>query len=313
MDTSPLLLKHATSIYVVQHQFGDSSQIQKKPHLHLQSSSQESTTVAWLYSPYRPGLSTETALLKVVNVLFLSLKKDNIYVLALLDFSSAFDTIDHPILVHRLHTDFRFTDAVLLWFSSYLTDRTHYVSLSNHCSAFDPVHSGVPQGSVLGPMLPTMYIKPLSAIIDSHSIMHHSFADDIQLQMSAPPDKISELLHSMQSYIGDVKARATANMLKLNDNKTELMLVTSKTTKHLHDLPTSITIGNANIPFKQSVKNLGLTLDCHITMSPIFLGHATLNCVIWHLLVLQLPHLYLLLFCQELTTVAHCCLVLLLM
>ena len=102
----------------------------------------------------------------------ISLNKGNISVLALLDFSSAFDTIDHTILVHRLHTDFGFTDTVLQWFSSYLTDRTHYVSLCNHCSDFAPVHSGVPQGSVLGHMLFTMYIKPLSAIIDSHSIIH---------------------------------------------------------------------------------------------------------------------------------------------
>ena len=71
----------------------------------------------------------------------------------------------------------------------------------------------------------------------------------------------------MQSRISDVKAWATANMLKLNDSKTELMLVTSKRSKHLHSLPTSITIGNAQIPFKQSVKNLGFTLDCHLTMN----------------------------------------------
>ena len=104
-----------------------------------------------------------------------------------------------------------------------------------------------------------MYIEPLSAIIDSHSIIHHSFADDLQLQMSAPPDEISELFHSMQSFIDDVEAWATANMLKLNDNKTELMLVTSKRTKHLHNLPTSITNDNAQIPFKQSVKSIGFT------------------------------------------------------
>ena len=129
-------------------------------------------------SAYRPGHITETALLKVGNDLFLSLSKGNISVLAMLDFSSAFDTIDYPILVHRLHTDLGFTDTVLQWFSSYLTDRTHYVSLSNHCSDFAPVHSGVRQGSVLGPILFTMYIKPLSAIIDSHSIIHHSFTYD---------------------------------------------------------------------------------------------------------------------------------------
>ena len=85
--------------------------------------------------------------------------------------------------------------------------------------------------------------------------------------MSAPLDGISELLHSMQSCIYDVKAWATANMLKLSDNKTELMLVTSKRTKHLHYLPTSITIGNAQIPFKQSVRNLSLTLDRHLIMN----------------------------------------------
>ena len=116
-------------------------------------------------------------------------------------------------------------------------------------------------------MLITMYVKPLSAIIDSHSIIHHSFADDFQLQMSDPPDRISELIHSMQSCISDVIAWAAVNMLRLNDNKTELMLVTSKGTKHLHDIPTSITIGNAQIPFKQSVKNLGFRLDCHLTIN----------------------------------------------
>ena len=129
------------------------------------------------------------------------------------------------------------------------------------------MHSGVPQGSVLGPIIFTMYAMPLSAIIDSHSIIHHSFADDLQLQMSAPPDRISELLHSKQSCISDVKAWATANMLSLNDNKTELMLVTSKRTKHLHNLPISITIENAQITLKQSVKNLGLTLNYHLTMN----------------------------------------------
>ena len=152
--------------------------------------------------------------------MFLSLNKGNISVLAFLDFSTAFDTIDHSILGHRLHADFGYTDAVLQWFASYLTDHTHYVSLCNHCSAFAPVHSGVPQGSVLGPMHFTMYIKPLPVIIDSHSIIHRSITDDIQLQMSDPPGKISELLPYIQSCISDVYSLASANMLRLNDNMT---------------------------------------------------------------------------------------------
>ena len=90
----------------------------------------------------------------------------------------------------------------------------------------------------------------------------------------------------MQSCISDVKAWANANMLKLNDNKTELVLVTSKTIKHLHSLPTSITIDNSKISFKQSVKNLGFTLDCHLNMNAHVSNIArTCDCVVWHLFV----------------------------
>ena len=85
--------------------------------------------------------------------------------------------------------------------------------------------------------------------------------------MSAPPDKVSELLHSMQSCISDVKAWATVSILEFNDKTTELILVTSSRTRHLHTLPTSTTIGDAKIPFQQSVKNLGFTFDCHLTMN----------------------------------------------
>ena len=83
--------------------------------------------------------------------------------------------------------------------------------------------------------------------------------------MSAPPDEVSELLHSMQSYISDVKAWQLRTCFDLM--KTKLMLVTSNRTKHLNSLPTSITMGNAQIPFLQSVKNLCFTLESHLTMN----------------------------------------------
>ena len=69
----------------------------------------------------------------------------------------------------------------------------------------------------------------------------------------------------MQSYVGDVNAWAFAKMLRLSDSKTELKLVNSKITMHLHSQPTSITFGNTQIPLKQSVKNFGYALDCHLT------------------------------------------------
>ena len=93
-----------------------------------------------LQSSYCPGHSTEIAFTKVVNDLLLSPNKSKMLIQALLDFSSAFDTIDHSILVHRLHTDFEFTDTFLQCSSSYLTDHTQYVSLSNHCSVLVPGH-----------------------------------------------------------------------------------------------------------------------------------------------------------------------------
>ena len=141
--------------------------------------------------------------------------KGNMSVLALLDLSFAFDTIDHSILVHRLHADFAFTDTILQWFPSYFIDRTQYVSLFNHCSAFAPVNSGDPQSSALGSVHFSMYIMHLSATIYSLSIIHHSFADDLSLQISAQPDKISELLHSMLSCICDVNTWALITCLSL--------------------------------------------------------------------------------------------------
>ena len=100
-------------------------------------------------SAHHHGLIIATTLLIVIHDLFLTHIKDNIYLLALLVFSSEFDSIDQSIVVHSLHTDFGISDAVLQWFSSFLTDRTHHVSLSNNCSAFASVHTGEPQFSVL--------------------------------------------------------------------------------------------------------------------------------------------------------------------
>ena len=91
--------------------------------------------------------------------------------------------------------------------------------------------------------------------------------------------------------MSDVKDWATENMLKFNVNKTELVLVTSNRTKHLHSLPTLINIGNAQIPFKQSVKNFGIAIDCHPTTKITSLASCQCMKHIQNVLfVPQLPH-----------------------
>ena len=110
--------------------------------------------------------------------------EDKISVLLLLDLSVAFYTIDHEILLSRLQTVFGICSTALQWFQSYLLDRNQCVVVNNSASSSSPVMFGVPQGSVLGPVLFVLYTTPLSDIIANHSVNHQLFADDTQLQKS---------------------------------------------------------------------------------------------------------------------------------
>ena len=133
-------------------------------------------------SAYRPGHSTETALNKVMNDLLLSLDSGNISILTLLDLSAAFDTIDHNILLSRLEHVFGISGTPLSWFRSYLLERQQTVVIQTHRSNPAVNSYGVPQGSVLGPILFILYTTPLSNVISSHDVLSQSFADDTQLQ-----------------------------------------------------------------------------------------------------------------------------------
>ena len=217
-------------------------------------------------SAYRPGHSTETALLKIVNDLLLSLDDGKISLLASLDLSPAFDTIDHDILLHRLQHDFGLSGTVLDWFSSYISGRIKSVSVHSHTSVPATVSCGVPQGSVLDPILFVLYTTPLSAVIEHHSILHHSYADDSQLQNSATPDRRPDLIDSMRLCIDDIKDWMTANKLKLSDDKTEVMIISSSRMSTALSIPDSFDIGNASVPFSDTVKNLGVTLYCHLSL-----------------------------------------------
>ena len=184
----------------------------------------------------------------------------------LLDLSAAFDTIDHQILLSRLQTIFGIRSNVLQWFRSYLLDRNQCVVVNNSASSSSPVMFGVPQGSVLGPVLFVLYTTPLSEIIANHSDNHQLFADDTQLQKSAPPNDVQSLTHNLQSCTDDIKAWMSNNQLKLNEDKTEAILFSTPSLSSCHCLPSSVMVGTHGILFLDKVRNLGFILDSNLTM-----------------------------------------------
>ena len=131
-------------------------------------------------SAYRKNHSTETALERVQNDILTALDKNEAAVLVLLDLSATFDTVDHNMLLGRL-SEFGISGTVWNWFKSYLSPRSQRVRVMNACSDATFLKFGVPQGSVLGPVLFTLYTIPLGEICRRHEVFYHLYADDTQL------------------------------------------------------------------------------------------------------------------------------------
>ena len=217
-------------------------------------------------SAYRPHHSTETALLKVMNDLMLAMDRDEVSVLTLLDLSAAFDTIDHGILTQRLFSLYGITDSALKWFQSYLGNRTQCVTIDGISSDSTPLSFGVPQGSVLGPILFILYTKPLESVIASHSVLSQSFADDTQMYASGPPNNVLASVNSIEKCASDVKVWMTQNKLKLNDEKTEVLLIKPKKMNVADASLSSLKIGTAQVTFTDKARDLGFTVSSDLSL-----------------------------------------------
>ena len=218
-------------------------------------------------SAYRKGYSVETALVRVSNDIHHALDKKKAVFLVLLDLSAAFDTVDHSILLRRLETC-GVTGGPLEWFKSYLENRKFVVRVGDIKSSTAQFDCGVPQGSVLGPILFSIYVAPLADIAKQHGISAHFYADDTQLYVPFDPnDHDSEISARvrLEACIVDMANWMITNKLKLNDCKSEFLIISSKFHKNLIHT-SSIVIGQEQISNSSSVRNLGVTFDDSMSM-----------------------------------------------
>ena len=197
----------------------------------------------------------------------------------LLDLSAAFDTVDHPILLHRLSSVFGIQDQALAWVESYLHQRKQFVNISGTHSKEIVQTCNVPQGSVLGPTFFSDYVVPLVHVFEKWNISYHSYADATQVYISFSPDSDEiEARHAQESCLADVRLWMAANFLKLNDDKTDFLLIGNK-----YNLPkvesTCITIGQTDVNNSAFVKNIGAVIDSQLTMEK----HVSITCKsAWH-------------------------------
>ena len=200
-------------------------------------------------SAYRRLHSTETALLKIQNDIAASMDLGKAVCLILLDLSAAFDTIDRTILFNCLRDWFSMDGTVLMWIKSHLTNRRQKVKLGNSFSDAFSLPYGVPQGSVLGPLLFTLYTTPLSHIISSFNVTHYLYADDTQIYFALDSRNFDSSIAELTECLACVQKWMDSVRLKLNPEKTEFTIIGDRQAREsiMQKFPTQF-LGNSISP-----------------------------------------------------------------
>ena len=225
------------------------------------------------YPDYWPSHSVETAIVCIQDDVLRSLDARKHVALVLLDLSAAFDTIDHCILLDELHRIGVRGDA-LRWMSSYLTDRTQCVSVDGHLSCEIRLQHGVPQGSVLAPLLFSVYCAGLSEVFLTHDIRYHVYADDTQLYVDFPRGDSASAADRIRRCVIDVKAWLASRCLLLNETKTEAIVFAAPNNRIPQPPPLCIDVCGCSIIASTNIRDLGVQLDLAMSMA----AHVSRTC-----------------------------------
>ena len=219
-----------------------------------------------LQSAYRKFHSTETALLCIHNDLLLASDQQKVSALVLLDLSAAFDTIDHDILLTRLNSVFGFSGTALSLLTSYLSKRTQHVSIDNQSSHSLPLVTGIPQGSVLGPLLFSIYTSPISYLFINSPVSFHLYADDTQLYISFSSSDSLINLSLLSSTLDSVYSWLTLNRLSVNPDKTEYLLIGTPQQRS-KVINSSVSFHGKSLTPTVHARNLGVEFDSDLSFS----------------------------------------------
>jgi len=220
-----------------------------------------------LQSAYRPHHSTETALLFSLDNIYQSADNSQPTLLVSLDLSAAFDTIDHSTLLSRLETSFGVSGSALSWLSTYLSNRTQTVRIGQSSSSINNLVSGVPQGSVLGPVLFSIYISPIGQIVSGLGISHQQYADDTQLYISLSKSNPEIGISQLETCLSSLHSWFCHNGLCLNPAKSDAILFgTQQRLHHFTNIP-AINIAGTVVNLSNKITTLGVTLDSNLNFN----------------------------------------------
>ena len=207
------------------------------------------------------AITTEIALLKFHNDIICNMDNGKVTALTLLDLSAAFDTIDHSTLLERLHGHFGISGTVFQWFKSYISNRQQRVHIDGSLSCPQDINFGVPQGSVLGPFLFSLYTTSVSQIINTHDVSHHIYADDTHVYIELSQSVTHKSISSLSDCLTDSSLWKKSSKIKLNSNKTEFIIIGTKQQIHKLSNHFSVKLLDNDIYPSDSVRNLGVIFD----------------------------------------------------